>query len=389
MTITDDLLRQTHVVQEDFTRAPGPLEVDRATGIIFGVKVLGWESDNGRRYLPEAGQLAVPLYEGCKVFLDHPDKRALPRGDEDAFGRLLAVRWEPDGVYGDLHFFKSHPLAERVCEDVERGLGVFGMSHNAKGEGESVDGTFVIHRIVEVRSVDLVSEPATVKNLWDSKMPTRCERIRTILESKLLTPGQRHSLKKLLKASKGDDGEKPPTHHDHLLNAVEACLKEDMDPHERHHKVSRIMELLNPKPACKQLEEDEADEEEGQMRDDKADVERDDDRTDRGDKDRPDFTDEARYELEDDLADLRLDRTIQQLCETRSIPCTDELLETLTAIQDEDRIARHLDYLKQLRRRPRTTRQARSQLGPPQPLQESIHATIPRDAKSRLQWLMN
>ena len=369
-------------LREDFTRAPGPLQVDREQGIIYRVKILGWDSDNGRRYLPEAGREAVPLYEGSKVFLDHPEKRSATRDDEDAFGRLRAVHWEEDGVYGDLHFFTSHPMAARVCEDVERGLGVFGMSHNAQGEGETVDGIFVIHHIIEVRSVDLVSEPATVKNLWESKMASRRERIRAILESRKLTANQRRFLKRL--ASAAPDQEEEPTHRDHLLDAVGACLKEDMDPHERCHKVNRIMELLNPEPAGHHDELQEDEEEGHSPDDDSTDADEDEAREGRrGWSGQPGVR-----ELQEELAFLRLDQKIHRLCEVKQVPCTDDLLEALHALKDEGKIARHLDYLQRLGAASRGKRRARQGTAT-QKVQESLAGAVPDTMKSRLQWLMN
>lgn len=364
---------------EDITRVAGPLRVDRDQGVIHGVKILGWESDNGRRYLPEAGREAVPLYEGCKVFLDHPEKRSGTRDDADAFGRLRDVRWEKDGVYGDLHFFMSHPMAARVCEDVERGLGVFGMSHNAQGEGETVDGVFVIHHIVEVRSVDLVSEPATVKNLWESKMASRKQRIHAILESRKLTASQRRFLKRL--ASTAPDQEEEPTHRDHLLDAVGACLKEDMDPHERCHKVNKIMELLNPEPGSEPQQFQEEDEEDSDQ--DSGDAEYDAAQEGRRWPRQP-----AVRELQEEVAFLRLDRKIHRLCEARQVAYTEDLLATLHAIKDEGTIARHLDYLVRLRSANKDAGRTRGRALVTQ-VQEALHGTMPDTMLSRLQWVLN
>jgi hypothetical protein len=61
-------------------------------------------------------------------------------------------------------------MAERICEAAERMPDAFGMSHNAQGEGEeNKDGVFVVSKIVEVRHVDLVADPATTKSLSESK----------------------------------------------------------------------------------------------------------------------------------------------------------------------------------------------------------------------------
>jgi len=43
------------------------LFIDREKGIIKGVKIIGFNSQNGRKYLPEALKDAVPMYEGIKV----------------------------------------------------------------------------------------------------------------------------------------------------------------------------------------------------------------------------------------------------------------------------------------------------------------------------------
>jgi len=51
--------------------------IDEEQGILYGVKLLGEHSKNGRRYLPEAMRAAVPLYEGSKSFADHPERNKL------------------------------------------------------------------------------------------------------------------------------------------------------------------------------------------------------------------------------------------------------------------------------------------------------------------------
>ena len=149
------------------------LTVDREAGIIKGIKILGFTSQNGRRYTPEACKAAISLYEGKKVNIDHPEKGPTQqRSTYDRFGKFINVRFvEGDGLFGDLLYLKSHEMAESVCEAAERKElnDVFGMSHNAQGEG-SVDkqGIFVVSRITEVRHVDLVADPATTQSLTES-----------------------------------------------------------------------------------------------------------------------------------------------------------------------------------------------------------------------------
>lgn len=153
-----------------FTESARPIKVDREAGVIYGVKVLGLISENGRRYLEKAVKEAAPLYEGIMVNVDHPENAGDSRSAQDRIGKLVNVHYvEGKGLYGDLEFLKSHPMAERICEAAERMPDAFGMSHNAQGDGEDEDGVFVVHKIVEVRHVDLVADPATTKSLNESK----------------------------------------------------------------------------------------------------------------------------------------------------------------------------------------------------------------------------
>lgn len=154
---------------EDLVRTAGPLRVDRDQCIIYGVKVAGLESKNRRRYALGAYRAARSLYEGLAVNIDHPGKGADQRSAYDRFGRLLNVRIEADGPYADLHYLKTHPMAERIVEAAERMPGAFGLSHNAEGRGEVQDGVFLVTEIVEVHSVDLVADPATTKGLFEQR----------------------------------------------------------------------------------------------------------------------------------------------------------------------------------------------------------------------------
>lgn len=144
------------------------LSVDREKGVIAGVRVLGLQSRNGRRYLPEAIQAAVRLYEGKPVNIDHPRRDGDSRSSYDRFGVLKNVRLAGDGgLQGDLHYLKAHKLAESVCEDAERRLGAYGLSQNAKGKTAQRGGETVVEAIHSVSSVDLVADPATTRNLYE------------------------------------------------------------------------------------------------------------------------------------------------------------------------------------------------------------------------------
>jgi hypothetical protein len=145
--------------------------VDRESGVIRDVKVLGYMSSNGRRYSPEAVRQAIGLYEGIRVNVDHPPA-ARPEAERPLsarFGILKNVAARDDGLYGDLHYLRSHPLAEMTAEAAERMPETLGLSHNAEGRVSQVAGQTVVDEIVRVRSVDLVADPATTRSLFEGE----------------------------------------------------------------------------------------------------------------------------------------------------------------------------------------------------------------------------
>ena len=149
--------------------ASGFASIDRDAGVIRGVKVLGLKSKNGRRYLREAVESAVPKYEGRKIYVDHIDvKEGTTRKTRERWGKLQNVAPDSNGeLFGDLHYLKSHPMTEQILEAAER-FNDFGLSHDAGGKTRREKGTDVIHEIAEVYSVDVVQEPATNRNLFES-----------------------------------------------------------------------------------------------------------------------------------------------------------------------------------------------------------------------------
>lgn len=246
-----------------------PLKVDEEAGVIFRVKILGWDSKNGRRYLPEAIQKKRHLYDGAKAFCDHPAKATDTRACDDALGVWRNPVVESSGVYADLHYFKAHPLSARVVEDAKRGLGVFGASHNADGAGdEDPSGVFVVHDITEVRSVDLVTDAATVTNLRESTMPTIT--LRALVEA---TPARKAAFSKHLMEMPEDMADMPldapaepaaPVEGDWKADLVAAIGKLVSSEDEADHKLAqKIMGMLKPgavEPPEPVAEEDESEE---------------------------------------------------------------------------------------------------------------------------------
>jgi len=191
MTATKTRLARRSL-SEDIARGLAPLpagvsRVDRDKKIIRSIKVLGRESINGRRYTAEAIQEAYQkrLYEGVAVYVNHPAKPNDPRHVGEKFGRIVNIQLVEGELYGDLEYLESNKDAALICEMAERMDGAIGASHNAIGEGaDDADGVFVVQHIAEVRSVDLVTEPATTKGLFEQREgKTVAIKIRALFEN--------------------------------------------------------------------------------------------------------------------------------------------------------------------------------------------------------------
>ncbi len=147
------------------------LRIDREQAVLRGVKLLGHQSRNGRRYLPEALAAAASLYEGAKVNVNHSKAGPLsPRDYQDRIGVIRNVSAQPDdGLFGDLHFNPRHTLAEQLLWDAEHAPENVGFSHNVQARTNKQGETVVVEAILHVQSVDLVADPATTRGLFESE----------------------------------------------------------------------------------------------------------------------------------------------------------------------------------------------------------------------------
>ena len=141
--------------------------VDRTAGVVRGVKLLGLESKNGRRYLPDAVKRAAPLYEGARANVNHPKgKASSPRDYQDRLGAFENIASKDGGLYGDLKYNPKHPVIEQFLWDCENNSTV-GFSHNVVAETSQKNGETLIESIVLVQGVDLVADPATTKSVFE------------------------------------------------------------------------------------------------------------------------------------------------------------------------------------------------------------------------------
>lgn len=148
-------------------------KIDKENGVVSGVKILGVKSRNNRIYPLETLRDAAPLYENAKVNVNHPDGSPTEsRKYQDRVGSIKNVTLQENGLYGDFHFNPKHPLAEQMLWDAEKAPENFGFSHNVEAVVRLENGAQVVDKIVRVRSVDLVADPATTSGLFESERAT-------------------------------------------------------------------------------------------------------------------------------------------------------------------------------------------------------------------------
>lgn len=160
------------VLVERFAMGAGA-RVDR-TGprpVVRGVLLLGATSANRRRYRDEAtaGE-RVKRYEGVWVYMNH-GRGSEPRRYEDRLARVINPRHRSDGrPVGDLEVRPKHPMAEQFLWDAENDPTSIGMSHVAHCETVTArDGWEEITEVSKVDSVDIVTDPATTRGLFEHR----------------------------------------------------------------------------------------------------------------------------------------------------------------------------------------------------------------------------
>lgn len=180
-------------VSESLTVAPD--RVDREAGIIRDVKIVGLRSSNvgavlgvpesaqaassPYRYDADAMREAVPLYDGCRVFLDHPPLEYSAagkriglgeKGTRDLFGQIISPRFiDGDGIRGDLQYLQADPLAAKLVEAIEKMPHVVALSHRAACNYRIDSSEAVVTKIKKVASVDLIAaEPGATAYLFES-----------------------------------------------------------------------------------------------------------------------------------------------------------------------------------------------------------------------------
>jgi len=355
-TISKPFRRLT--IREDWSN-PKPLRVDRDQAVIYGVKLVGLVSLNGRKYLPEALRKGASLYEGAPVNINHSSEDESVPSSYDRFGQVHNPHYvEGQGIFGDIHYLKSHPMAERLTEAAEKMPDIFNMSHVIEA-GTTRDGDLIIvHEILEVRSIDVVTDGATTKSLTESRMKLPPAKLRKILKEMGYKEDDAGAGAPVVMPE--DDAE--PDHVDHLGAAILSIMQQvkdgSMDPAEGQKKILAAYKIAQDSP--EKEDDEEEDEEPDKDKDDKKVAEDDsgnggweEDEDPEKKKDEPAkesrrpfkrSKDPAVVQLQEELATLKRERDqlkkkdlILQECRAAKIEPTATQLKALSLLEGSDR----------------------------------------------------
>lgn len=156
-------------LRERATPAASP-KVDPESGMLLGCLLCGLTSRNGRDYT-EALETAAPLYDGVKVYAGHPRRDAMDEDRQlrDWVGIVQAARFVPGrGIVGDVRLRKAGPLFAEIIEAAQDFSTDVGFSHVADGDTRLDGDREIVEEIREVFSVDLVTNPATTRGMYES-----------------------------------------------------------------------------------------------------------------------------------------------------------------------------------------------------------------------------
>src|SRR6516164_3775130 len=250
--------REHKIVRRSFTErtqaatAKGEITWSPESHILGNLCMLGEKSKNGRTYTREARQDAVKLYENMPCYQDHPNDPEAQRSTRERIGTWHNIREDGDKVRGDLHFDPNHPYAKSLVWAAQECPEHCGVSHNVEAEGwDNEDGHFVVTRLVEARSADIVDSPATNRSLLESTRNHRRKRRQT----------REGAMDPELDREDGMDlgGESPEHHLGAFISAV--CDDPNMDKAAKRKKIMKALDLYDEPDGAEMDMEEEEDEE--------------------------------------------------------------------------------------------------------------------------------
>ena len=136
-------MHENTLIEQAVVQVAGRLRVDRDTGRIDGVKLLGKTSKNGNLYTDRAMDSVVGLYEGVEVYDGHYTRKY-----SDHLGNIAQPYREGDAVFGSLVLRPKHALFESILDDAEHKPSNLALSH------EVLDGNYEATLVEQGKQID-------------------------------------------------------------------------------------------------------------------------------------------------------------------------------------------------------------------------------------------
>ena len=155
-------------ITEAFTEAI----FEKTDNTIRNICLISVSSRNNRVYTDRALNNIVELARGVKVFADHPVKGQI-RSVRDLIGKISAPRRAGDKIYGDLKVLSNQDWVFDIAKQMPE---IVGMSIVARGKispEKDQKGREQVESVLALKSIDLVSEPATTNSLFEQHLGIR------------------------------------------------------------------------------------------------------------------------------------------------------------------------------------------------------------------------
>lgn len=146
----------------------GDFLVDRDAGVIRNVKLCQMQSKNNREYSHRAMRDLEHLYPRLPIRIDHDEKGYLKTVGSIEDVKLNLIEWH---IRGDISLNKGHPNYDQIMEDAEKRPHLLKLSHEipARGYEATRKGeTLVVDRVHKVDCFAIVTNGGVNTSLFES-----------------------------------------------------------------------------------------------------------------------------------------------------------------------------------------------------------------------------
>jgi len=195
--------------------------------------LVGPKSVNNRIYAPDVLRRAVEdgLYDGVPIFLDHEEKI------QTLVGRVTNAYWDEDKncIRGDIEIYDS-PYSSIIDIIINVFGGEFGFSHvvEAEVDEDKESGKEYVKHISKVKSVDLVTDPATTKGINEVQ-----ERVMNAIRNVI----KESRIRKLKEC--GENTTQKPAVNMQSLGVVDSLIQSYYNGEISLHALVKLLEILS------------------------------------------------------------------------------------------------------------------------------------------------